>query len=28
LQRALKDALQRPGPTLLDVPLESDFPVT
>lgn len=27
LQRALKDALQRPGPTLLDVPLESDFPV-
>ncbi len=28
LQQALKDALQRPGPTLIDVPLESDFPVS
>jgi benzoylformate decarboxylase len=27
LQQALKAALQRPGPTLIDVPLESDFPV-
>ncbi|GIX49028.1 MAG: benzoylformate decarboxylase [Candidatus Tectimicrobiota bacterium] len=28
LQRALKEALQRQGPTLLDVPLEAEFPVT
>jgi benzoylformate decarboxylase len=27
LQQALRDAMQRPGPTLLDVPLEADFPV-
>jgi benzoylformate decarboxylase len=27
LQQALKAALQRPGPTLIDVPLESEFPV-
>src|SRR5215472_517583 len=26
LQQALKEALQRQGPTLIDVPLESDFP--
>jgi benzoylformate decarboxylase len=26
LQQALKEAVQRPGPTLIDVPLESDFP--
>ena len=27
LQQAIKDALQRQGPTLIDVPLEADFPV-
>jgi len=27
-QQALKDALQRPGPTLIDVPIEADFPTT
>jgi benzoylformate decarboxylase len=27
LQQALKEALQRPGPTLIDVPLDADFPV-
>ena len=27
LQQAIKEALQRPGPTLIDVPLEADFPV-
>jgi benzoylformate decarboxylase len=27
LRQVLKAALQRPGPTLIDVPLESDFPV-
>jgi thiamine pyrophosphate-dependent acetolactate synthase large subunit-like protein len=26
LQQALKEALQRQGPTLIDVPLESDMP--
>ncbi len=26
LQHALKEAMQRPGPTLIDVPLEADFP--
>jgi benzoylformate decarboxylase len=26
LQQALKEALQRPGPTLIDVPLAADFP--
>jgi benzoylformate decarboxylase len=26
LRQALKEALQRPGPTLIDVPLEADFP--
>lgn len=26
LQQALRDALQRQGPTVIDVPLESDFP--
>ncbi|MGE3540801.1 MAG: thiamine pyrophosphate-binding protein [Candidatus Tectimicrobiota bacterium] len=27
LRQALQEALQRPGPTLIDVPLEADFPV-
>jgi benzoylformate decarboxylase len=27
LEQALRDALQRPGPTLIDVPLAADFPV-
>jgi benzoylformate decarboxylase len=27
LEQALKEALQRPGPTLIDVPLAADFPV-
>ena len=26
LQQALKDAMQRQGPTLIDVPIEADFP--
>jgi thiamine pyrophosphate-dependent acetolactate synthase large subunit-like protein len=27
LHQALQAAMQRPGPTLIDVPLEADFPV-